>query len=50
MVLQAQAPKVDAVLLSHADIAHLGALPLLLGRGGMQVQGRLGTFTALQTA
>lgn len=41
--LQGAVPNVDAVLLSHPDIAHLGALPLLLGRGGMQVQGWLGT-------
>lgn len=36
--LQAAAPDVDAVLLSHPDIAHLGALPLLVGGGGMQVR------------
>jgi hypothetical protein len=41
--VQAAARQVDAVLLSHPDIAHLGALPLLSGRGGMQVQGWLGT-------
>jgi Cft2 family RNA processing exonuclease len=36
--VQVEAPEVDTVLLSHPDIAHLGALPLLMGRGGMQVQ------------
>ncbi|KAG2494598.1 hypothetical protein HYH03_007363 [Edaphochlamys debaryana] len=29
-------PRVDAVLLSHPDLAHLGALPYLVGRAGLQ--------------
>ena len=35
--LREAAPRVDAVLLSHPDLEHLGALPLLLGRFGLQV-------------
>lgn len=28
-------PRVDAVLLTHPDVAHLGALPVLVGRHGL---------------
>jgi cleavage and polyadenylation specificity factor subunit 2 len=34
--LAAVAPRVDAVLLSHADIAHLGALPAAFARCGLR--------------
>ena len=36
--LAAAVPRIDAVLLSHPDIAHLGALPVLIGRLGLQVR------------
>uniref|UniRef100_A0A1D1ZUT9 Cleavage and polyadenylation specificity factor subunit 2 n=1 Tax=Auxenochlorella protothecoides TaxID=3075 RepID=A0A1D1ZUT9_AUXPR len=31
--LRSALPSIDAVLVSHADVAHLGALPALLGQG-----------------
>lgn len=36
--LRKAALRVDAVLISHPDIAHLGALPVLVGRFGLQVR------------
>ena len=29
-------PEIDAVLLSHSDTAHLGALPYLVGKKGLK--------------
>ena len=35
--LVAALPQIDAVLLSHPDPVHLGALPYLVGKLGLQV-------------
>lgn len=35
--LLAALPSIDAVLISHLDLAHLGALPYLVGKMGLQV-------------
>ena len=35
--LLAALPRIDAVLISHLDTAHLGALPYLVGKMGLQV-------------
>lgn len=35
--LLAVIPRIDVVLLSHLDMAHLGALPYLIGKAGLQV-------------
>lgn len=36
--LLAALPRIDAVLLSHLDTAHLGALPYLVGKMDFQVR------------
>ena len=37
-LLRKYAPRIDAVLLSHCDIAHLGALPFLLSQTGVRAK------------
>jgi len=35
--IEAALPQIDAVLISHLDLAHLGALPYLVGKKGLKV-------------
>ena len=44
--LEAAIPRIDAVLLSHPDTEHLGALPYAVGQLQLQVsQGKIGLQT-----